>query len=405
MEGHVADGSCLGGHHVCVEVRWPPNGLTRIVDDEVEALARGEHLAAERLDARRVSKVQTEDLQPFSPLLEIGLLRVPLRRITRKPRRHDQTRASSKQLQAGLIADLHAPAGQEGRAPAEVRQLGSFAKVEGGALRTQLIVEVVYQRILLLAHITMLEFFRAMVRGCKVRGCEVRRMRGRDGATVRDVVPGLDGAVSGSSLESSNGTESARNTFGVWKTGFRRNVWIPVAARATLIALDACGPSLTRHDLGHAPPFNAVGMVYARHGLQQSPAIILGHSLEHTPVGGDRFEQLDGISKTRRERLRWGFGCGHQLRVTQSESLAARATLRLRRPAARRNSCSVTVSVAREPAVDQSSDGSSLSGRAEPWRGIEIPRAAGCRMPSEESKKKGRTFRPAQKLRRTSPEA
>jgi hypothetical protein len=85
-----------------------------------------------------------------------------------------------------------------------------------------------------------------------------------------------------------------------------------------LIALDACGPPLTRHDLCHASPFNAIGMVDACHGLQQSPALILGDSLEHTPVGSDRLEQLDGISKARRKRLRWSLGCGHQLRVTQS---------------------------------------------------------------------------------------
>jgi hypothetical protein len=71
-----------------------------------------------------------------------------------------------------------------------------------------------------------------------------------------------------------------------------------------LIALDACGPPLPRHDLCHAPPFNAVRMVDACHRLQQSPAISLRHSFEHAPVGGNRFEQLDGISKTRRERLR-----------------------------------------------------------------------------------------------------
>jgi hypothetical protein len=71
-----------------------------------------------------------------------------------------------------------------------------------------------------------------------------------------------------------------------------------------LIAFDACGPSLARHDLCHAPPFDAVGMVHACHRLQQSSAISLRHSFEHTPVGRNRFEQLDGISKTRLERLR-----------------------------------------------------------------------------------------------------
>ena len=63
-------------HHVRVELRRPPHGLAGVVDDEVEPVARGEQVAAERLDARRVPQIEPEDLEPVAPVAEVGLLRV-----------------------------------------------------------------------------------------------------------------------------------------------------------------------------------------------------------------------------------------------------------------------------------------------------------------------------------------
>ena len=109
----------LARHHVRVEIRRPPHGLAGVVDDEVEPVRVGEQLAAERFDAGRVPQIEAEDLEAIAPLLEVRLLRVPRGRVARKPRRDDQLRAASQQLQAGLVADLHAPAGQQRDAAAE----------------------------------------------------------------------------------------------------------------------------------------------------------------------------------------------------------------------------------------------------------------------------------------------
>ena len=60
----------LALHHVLVEIGRTPDGLARVVDDEVEPVARGEQLVAERLDARRVAQIESEDLEPIAPLAE-----------------------------------------------------------------------------------------------------------------------------------------------------------------------------------------------------------------------------------------------------------------------------------------------------------------------------------------------
>ena len=48
----------LAGHHVCIELWRPANRLARVVDDEVEPLTAGHHIAAERLHAWHVSKIE-----------------------------------------------------------------------------------------------------------------------------------------------------------------------------------------------------------------------------------------------------------------------------------------------------------------------------------------------------------
>ena len=111
---------------------------------------------AERLDARRVAKVEPEDLEPVAPLREVRLLRVPRRRVTRKARGHDHPCARAQQLDPCLVADLHAAAGEEGDATAEVGALGALREVERGARRAELVVERVQLDVVLLAHVAML---------------------------------------------------------------------------------------------------------------------------------------------------------------------------------------------------------------------------------------------------------
>ena len=140
-----------------VEVGRTPHGLAGVVDDEVEAIARGQQLAAERLDARRVAQVESEDLEAIAPLGEVRLLRVARRGVAREARRDDELRAGAQQLEAGLIADLHAPAGEQRDAAAQVGELGALGEVDLRARRAQLIVEVM-DRVVLLADVAVNDF-------------------------------------------------------------------------------------------------------------------------------------------------------------------------------------------------------------------------------------------------------
>src|SRR5688500_5746635 len=143
-----------------VEVRWPANGLAGIGDDGVEPVARLEQLAAERLDAGRVPEVEPEDLQPVAPLGEIRLASVAGGRIAWKACRNDQLRAGAKQLEARLIADLHATAGEQRDAPAQVGELRPLREVELRALRAELVVEVMDRLVVALADVAVLELER-----------------------------------------------------------------------------------------------------------------------------------------------------------------------------------------------------------------------------------------------------
>ena len=140
-------------HHVRVEVGWTPDGLAGVVDDEVEALARGDEVAAERLHGGRVAQVETEDFEPVTPVAEVGLLRVARRGVPREPCRDDEVRAGAEELQAGLVADLDAPAGEQRDTAAQVRELRARGEIDIGARGAELIVEVVDARVGLLADI------------------------------------------------------------------------------------------------------------------------------------------------------------------------------------------------------------------------------------------------------------
>jgi hypothetical protein len=53
----------LAFHHVFVELGRATHGLTRVVHDVVETIARAQQLTTERFDAGRVTQVETKDLQ------------------------------------------------------------------------------------------------------------------------------------------------------------------------------------------------------------------------------------------------------------------------------------------------------------------------------------------------------
>src|SRR5687768_572890 len=68
-------------------------------------------------------------------------------------------RAGTKQLETGLIADLHAPAGEQRDASAKICQLSALAEIQLGARRAHLIVEVMDLCVFLFADVAVLEFF------------------------------------------------------------------------------------------------------------------------------------------------------------------------------------------------------------------------------------------------------
>ena len=156
MSGHAVRRGGLALEHVAIELGRPAHRLAGVVDDEVEAVPRLVQVLAEGLDARRVPQVEAEDLEPVAPLAEVGLPRVARGRVAREAGRHDQVGAGTQQLDAGLVADLHAPARQQGDAPREVCGLGALAVVEVAALRAQLVVERVDLDVVALAHVAVL---------------------------------------------------------------------------------------------------------------------------------------------------------------------------------------------------------------------------------------------------------
>ena len=70
----TGEGLALAAHHVRVEVGRTAHCLARVVDDHVEAVARGHELAAEGLHARGMAEIQAVDVQPIAPLAEVRLL-------------------------------------------------------------------------------------------------------------------------------------------------------------------------------------------------------------------------------------------------------------------------------------------------------------------------------------------
>ncbi len=92
----------------------------------------------------------------------------------------------AQQLDAGLVADLHAPAGEQRHAAAQIRALGALGEVELRARRAELVVEMMEPGVVLLADVAVLRLDRIERRRRLVRDVfldEIRRrehVRGRE---------------------------------------------------------------------------------------------------------------------------------------------------------------------------------------------------------------------------------
>ena len=94
-------------------IRRPAHGLAGVVDDEVEPVARREQVRqnASTLGVWRRSRPKISSRSPHSS--KSGSSRVAGRGVAREARGDDQLRARAQQLDPGLVADLHAPAGEQ----------------------------------------------------------------------------------------------------------------------------------------------------------------------------------------------------------------------------------------------------------------------------------------------------
>ena len=262
LGGHGARRGSFVLEHVPVEVGRPPDGLAGVVDDEVEPASRREQVCAERFDTRRVAQVEAEDLEPVAPVREVRLLRVPRGRVAREAGRDDEVRSRAQELDACLVADLHAPAGEERHSSAQVGGLAALGEVEVAARRAHLVVERVDLPIELLADVTVLGLDRLAELGVVLdldlleadRRVDVRRRE--DGPVAQDADAGL-----------------GENRFVLRELGGL------LAAAVRLV-----GP----------PPGDDVGVEDVAGGGEEPRPLVLGQRTEQPPVSNDRLERLGG---------------------------------------------------------------------------------------------------------------
>ena len=224
---------------------------------------RVHQVMTERFHARRVTQIETEDLETMRPLLEIGLGGVACGRVAREARGHNETSPRPQQLDAGLIADLHSAAGKQGGAPREVGQLATLAVVELGAGGAELIVEVVQHGEVALAHVAMLLFQRLAEVG-------IRLDRGL-------LVGGRQQIV---------GRREHRLAAQAADAGFLQLRLGLLHADSFLDALLPLGR------LDHLASQNGVGARDFSGRLEQAIAIVVGDLEQLGPVHGELFEQL-----------------------------------------------------------------------------------------------------------------
>jgi hypothetical protein len=168
----------------------------------------------------------------------------------------------AQQLDAGLIADLHPPAGQQRDAPAQIRQFGALAEIQFRARRAKLIVEMVNCGVVALADVTIL---------------------GLDDFTEIWVV--LD--------------------FLRLEAGRRRQVWRrehffpPQLSNASfpeqaLIALQLLGPALAQSGFHQPAPVLYIRTVDVPRGLNQAHLFLDGQGGQQRRISGSTLQHFDG---------------------------------------------------------------------------------------------------------------
>lgn len=253
---------------MAVEVGWAADGLAGVVDDEVEAAAGGVEVVAQGLDARGVAQVEAVDLEAVAPLVEVGLAGVADRRVAGEPGGDDELGAGPQQLDAGLVADLDPPAGEQGDPAGEVGGLGALALVERGARRAQLVVEVVDLQVVDLADVAVALAHVGADRAASGLGGAVAQPGGDHALGREDVGRGEDRL----------GPQGADAGLG----------------QHLLLALELVGPGLPALGLGPLAAVVDVGAEHVAGCCQEAGPLLLGEAVEGRAVADHRLEQFGG---------------------------------------------------------------------------------------------------------------
>ena len=284
---HLAKRRRFTGHHMGVEVGRTTDGLARVVDDEVEAVARGHQVAAEGLRARRVAQVEAEDLEPVCPVAEVGFLRVARRGVAREARRDHEVRSGSEKLEARLVANLDATTREQRDAAPQVGQLRAGGKVELRARGAELVVEDVHVGMPRLADVAV-----PLVDGLSL----VRR----GGVHVSWFKPLRRNHVRGGD----NGASAQRADSRVVQDG----VFTP---DALILSLTIRGPGTCSLRVG-------VRHQESGDGLMEACAVRVGEFIQQPPVGRQSLQHIGGGAhlllkgQVRKDMRHWGFCRRHR---------------------------------------------------------------------------------------------
>ncbi len=153
-QGPVGERLHLGIRQQRVRTRRAPDGLRGVVDEDVErplsrdGIGECDHLGG-------VAQVDADDAQAVQPVGGVRQRREAPHGVPREARRDRQVRAVAEQTQRDVHADLGPPAGEQRATAGEVGARVALGVAEAGAVRAELVIERVDERVRLLADVAV----------------------------------------------------------------------------------------------------------------------------------------------------------------------------------------------------------------------------------------------------------
>ena len=126
--------------------------LGGVVDQDVEGALRGDRVG-EGDHLGGIAKVDPDDAQTVQPVARIGQRREPSHGIPREPGGDGQVGSVAQQTESDVHPDLRAAAGEQRALAGEVGASGALGVAERCAVGTELVVERVDERVVLLADV------------------------------------------------------------------------------------------------------------------------------------------------------------------------------------------------------------------------------------------------------------